>query len=171
MNTLIPWKWGKKNVAVKRVDSQPESNSLFSLQQDMNRIFETFFQAFDEQPFASLSESSSGFFQPKIDLSETQAELKVSVELPGLSVKDLHVTVTNDALTIKGEKHEEKEEQTKGYYRMERHYGSFNRTVEFPVGVDKDRAEASFNNGVLTIVVPKAKHSQVEVKKIPVQTT
>jgi HSP20 family protein len=157
MNNLIP---------VKHEDSQPESTSLFSLQQDMNRIFENFFQAFDAQPFAALGDSSGGLFQPKVDLSESQTELKVSVELPGLSEKDLDVSVSNNALTIRGEKHEDKEEKTKGYYRMERHYGSFYRTVGFPCDVEKDRAEASFKNGV-----PKSEQSQEEVKKITVQSS
>ena len=168
MNTLIPWKWGKKNVPVKREDSQPESTSLLSLQRDMNRIFESFFQAFDSQPGSSSLGLTSGLFQPQVDLSDSATELKISVELPGLTEKDLDVSVSSDAVTIKGEKREEKEEHTNGYYRMERHYGSFHRTVAFPCGIEKDGAEASFKNGVLTIVLPKSEQSKVAVKKIPV---
>jgi HSP20 family protein len=171
MNTLIPWKWGKKNIPVKKEDSLAENSSLFSIQQDMNRIFENFFQTFDAMPFSSLGDSSGGLFQPRLDLSESSKELKISLELPGLQEKDLDVSISNDALTIKGEKREEKEENTKGYYRMERHYGSFYRTIAFPCGVDKDGAEATFKNGVLTILLPKTQESQVEVKKIPVHKT
>jgi hypothetical protein len=68
MNTLTPWKWGKKNVPVKREDSQPESTSLLSLQRDMNRIFESFFQAFESQPVGSSGDLTSGIFQPVISV-------------------------------------------------------------------------------------------------------
>jgi len=147
MNTLIPWKWAKKSVPVKREDSLAENNTLFSLQQDMNRIFENFFETFDTMPFALSGNASEKLFQPRVDLSENPKELKITVELPGLSESDLDVSIANDALTIKGEKREEKEEDTNGYYRMERHYGSFHRTVPFPCGVDTDSAEATFKNG------------------------
>jgi HSP20 family protein len=71
-------------------------------------------------------------------------------------------------LTIKGEKREEKEDSTTGFYRMERHYGSFERSVPFPCEIDKEKAEASFKRGVLTVTLPKVASAQYEVKKIPV---
>ncbi|CAN5506807.1 Hsp20/alpha crystallin family protein [soil metagenome] len=169
MNTLIPWKWGKKNLPVKGEDSRPEDNSLFSLQQDMNRIFQNFFHTFDADSFATSGHFSEKLFQPRIDFSENSNQLKISVELPGLDEKELDVSVSKEALTIKGEKREEKEENTNGYYRMERHYGSFHRTIAFPCGVEKDGAEATFKNGVLTIVLPKTQEAQAAVKKIPVK--
>ncbi len=171
MNTLIPWKWGKKNVPVKKEESPTENDSLFSLQQDMNKVFENFFQTFDSLPFSSLGDSSGGLFQPRLDLSESANDLKVSVELPGLTEKDLDISISNEMLTIKGQKREEKSENTNGYYRMERHYGSFYRTVALPCGVDKDAAEATFKNGVLTVILPKTQESRYEVKKIPVYRT
>jgi|688.fasta_scaffold319550_2 HSP20 family protein len=169
MNTLIPWKWGKKHVPVKREDSLPENASLLSVQQDMNRMFESFFRAFDAMPFSGFGESSTGLFQPRLDVSENSTELKVSVELPGLNENDLDVSISNDALTIKGEKRQEHEENSKGFYRMERHYGSFYRTIGLPCAVDRDGAEATFKNGVLSVVLPKAQNSQSNVKKIVVQ--
>lgn len=169
MNTLIPWKWGKKNVPVRREDSLPENTSLLSLQQDMNRMFDSFFRAFDAMPFSGFDESATGIFQPRLDVSENSTELRVSVELPGLNEKDLDVSISNDALTIKGEKRQEREENSKGFYRMERHYGSFYRTIAFPCAVDTDAAEATFKNGVLSVVLPKAHSSESNVKKIVVQ--
>ncbi len=166
--SLVPWTWGRRSVPIRREETTSEYLPFFSLQQEMNRLFDNFFQAFDSPMLSPLTEMP-GMFEPRVDVSETDKEMCVSVELPGLDEKDVDVSISDDALTIKGEKREEKEENITGHYRMERRYGSFQRTIPFPVGVDKDKAEATFKRGVLTVKLPKSAEAQKEVKKIKIR--
>ena len=170
MNNLIPWNWGKKNIPIKKEDNvSHEYSPYLMLQQDMNRVFDNFFRAFDDRLMSPLFEMCDGLFQPKVEVKESAKDLRVSVELPGIDDKDLDVSITNDALTISGEKREEKEENTSGYYRMERSYGSFHRRVPFPCSIDKDKAEATFKKGALNVVLPKKVEAEQNVKKISIK--
>lgn len=140
--------------------------SPFSLfRSEMNRLFDNFFQGFDIEPF----EKRYGTFHPNIDITETDKEIKVSAELPGMDNKDIDVSLTKESLTIKGEKKEEKEEKKKDYYRMERSYGSFSRTIPMPVEIDTNNAKAQFKKGVLTITLPKTAKAIKEKKKITIK--
>lgn len=105
---------------------------------------------------------------PAIDLTETDLTFEVTTELPGMSEKDVHVELVNGDLRIKGEKREEKEEKHKDYHVSERSYGSFERRVKLPDNVDADKIDASFNQGVLKVLLPKMAPSaakKIEVKK------
>jgi HSP20 family protein len=93
---------------------------------------------------------------PEMDVSETDKEVKVTAELPGIDEKDLEVSVDEGGLTVRGEKREEHEEEKKGYYLSERSYGSFHRHIPLPSGLIPDKAEAKFRNGVLKINIPKS---------------
>ena len=135
-----------------------------SLQREMNRLLEGF-----EGGLAPLATLEQGAWAPSLDVSETEKEIIVSAELPGMEEKDVDVSIQNGVLTIKGEKKEEKE--GKNVYRMERRYGAFQRSVEIPSEIDKDKAEASYKNGVLTVKLPKTKAAQQEAKKVPVKNS
>jgi HSP20 family protein len=141
-----------------------------SFQREMNKLFDDFFGGFDLSPWAPLERRLATAFTPHVDVSETDKEIKVSVELPGMDEKDIDVSLTRDTLTIKGEKKEEKEEQGKDYYRMERSYGSFTRSVPLPVEVDTDKVQATFKKGVLDITLPKTARAIQETKKVPVKS-
>jgi HSP20 family protein len=167
-NGLIPWKWGKRNLPIRQEDSMPVYSNFLSLHQEMNRVFDNLFRSFEGTSWSPFGEGSE-LFQPRVDVTESGKELRISVELPGLEDKDLDVSISNDALTIKGEKREQHQESTSGYYRMERHYGSFHRTIPFPCAVDTERSQATFKRGVLTVVLPKAKEQARDVKKIPIK--
>jgi HSP20 family protein len=106
---------------------------------------------------------------PRLDVAEDDKAFHVTVELPGLSEKDVAVTVTDRVLTISGEKREEKEKKDKDVVRRERAYGSFRRAIELPGDVDAGKIAAKFKDGVLTVDVPKTKDAQERVKKIPVK--
>jgi HSP20 family protein len=93
----------------------------------------------------------------------------VTAELPGMDEKSIEVKVAGGALTIKGEKQEEKEEKKKDYYLHERRFGSFERAFRIPEGVDADKIEASFKKGVLTVSLPKTAEAQKAEKKITVK--
>lgn len=159
IKNLVPF--GKKDVPVKREDEHPFS----LLRREMDSLFDNFFRGFDVEPF----ESRMGAFSPKVDVTENEKEIKISAELPGMDEKDIDVSLQKDMLTIKGEKKEEKEDKGKDYYRMERSYGSFSRTIPLSVEVETDKVEAKFKKGVLSITLPKTAKAVAETKKIAVK--
>ncbi len=159
IRNLVPF--GKKSVPVKREDENPFS----LLRREMDSLFDNFFRGFDMEPF----ERRMAAFSPKVDVTENDKEIMISAELPGMDEKDIDVSLQNDMLTIKGEKKEEKEDKGKDYYRMERSYGSFSRTIPLPVEVETDKVDAKFKKGVLTVTLPKSAKAVEETKKIPVK--
>ncbi len=104
---------------------------------------------------------------PKIDLKETDKEIIINAEIPGVDKKDIKVDVNDNLLTISFEKKQEKDEKDKGGWRIiERSYGSFSRTITLPASVKNDGAKASYKDGVLKIVLPKEKESKTTQIKI-----
>jgi HSP20 family protein len=104
---------------------------------------------------------------PHFDISETEKEYVISGEIPGIDVKDLNVTLTDGIITIKGEKKKETEDNEENYHRIERHYGSFERSFRVPDKVKTEKLDAQYKDGVLKLTLPKAEAS--EVKKIEVK--
>lgn len=104
---------------------------------------------------------------PAFDISETEKEYMISGEIPGINSKDLDITLLDDILTIKGEKKQENEEKEENYHRVERHYGSFQRSFRIPEKVKTDELDATYKDGILKLSLPKAEAS--EVKKIEVK--
>ena len=141
------------------------ANPLGAFRQEMDKLMEGFFGGFDFHPFGRRSVT----FMPQVDVVDTEKEIKVSIELPGLDDKDVEVSLTRETLTIKGEKREEKEEKGKDYYRSERSFGSFTRTIPLPVEIDAEKAEASFKKGVLTVTLPKTKQVISQTKKVAIK--
>ncbi len=166
ITNLLPWKQGEKKVAIQRADYP-----VYSLQREMNRLFDDFFSTdFGLTPFKGFGLSEGfGAFSPSIDVAENDKEIKVSTELPGLSEDDIEVSLSGDTLTISGEKKAEKEDKGKNYYRMERSYGSFRRAIPLPCEVETDKVNATFKKGVLNIVLPKTPQAQEAVKKIAIK--
>ena len=159
IRNLVPF--GKKSVPVKREEQNPFS----LLRREMDSLFDNFYRGFDIEPF----EGHLGAFSPSVDVTENDKEIKISAELPGMDEKDIDVSLQIDMLTIKGEKKEEKEDKGKDYYKMERSYGSFSRTIPLPVEVETDKVVASFKQGVLSITLPKTAKAVAETKKIAVK--
>ncbi len=106
---------------------------------------------------------------PVVDIVDKGDAYEVTAELPGLDEKNIEVKLINGSLTIKGEKQEEKEVKKKDYHLRERHFGSFERSFTVPEGVDTDKIEAGFKNGVLTVTLPKKPEAQKPAKKIEVK--
>ncbi|MBN8871587.1 MAG: Hsp20/alpha crystallin family protein [Rhodospirillales bacterium] len=146
-----------------------------NLRREVDRLFEDFDGGFWRMPTGSLFEGTSlrkrGAGAPAADVVERDKDYQVTVELPGLEQKDLELKVSNDFLTIKGEKREEKKETKKGYYLSERSYGAFQRSFTLPTGVDADRIEADFKNGVLTVTLPKKPEAIQAERKIDVKAS
>ena len=111
-----------------------------------------------------------GSYVPAVNVTETENEYKVTAELPGIEPGDIDLNFSGGALTIKGEKKQEHEEKEQGYYRMERSYGQFRRSVQLPEGVDGDKIDASFKNGVLTVTVPKLPELKRGARKLTIES-
>jgi HSP20 family protein len=135
---------------------------LTTLQKEIDRLFERFWEPkWDEFP------PLGGEWTPSLDLSETKDALVVKAEIPGIEPKEIEVSLQEQVLTIKGEKRQEKEEKDEHYFRMERSYGGFVRSIRLPVPVDGSKVSATFKNGLLTVRLPKtpaAKGTTIPVK-------
>ncbi len=156
----IPWA-RKEHAPDPKTD---DKNPIAALQRDMNRVFEGFWNR------AGDLDWPWGGGEAKSDVVETEDHIEVSIELPGMEMKDLDVTVSNDVLTIKGEKKIERQEEKKGYYLSERSYGSIYRTIPLPPGVDGEKADASFKNGVLTVKLPQPPEARTKAKRVKVKS-
>jgi HSP20 family protein len=140
-------------------------NPFLGFRRDLDRLMDDFFGGFDLRPFSSRPDT----FVPHVDVVDTDKEIKVSAELPGMDDKDIEVTLTSETLTIKGEKKEIKEEKGKDYFRSERSYGSFIRTIPLPETIETDNVTASFEKGVLVVKLPKTPQALSGTRKIQVK--
>jgi HSP20 family protein len=129
------------------------AREMASLQQEMNRLFNTFFDA----PAAGGDVAPGGGRRwiPAMDLVETDDHYVLKADLPGLSEEDVHIDFEDNVLTVRGERKSEHEERKDGFHRVERSFGSFSRSLTLPEGVDPERIEASFDKGVLQVRIPK----------------
>jgi HSP20 family protein len=153
-------------------------HSLGELRQEIDSLFEDFFSP--DFPFGSFRrrlgrvkpfggfEPSLRRLMPNLDVAETEKAFQITAELPGMDEKDIEVTVSDGVLKLEGEKKEEREEKKKSYYLSERHYGSVQRAIALPEGVDADKISAKFEKGVLTVDLPKTPEKQKAVKKIKI---
>lgn len=151
---------------------------LESLRRQVDRLFEDFDRgwhlpfsrsSFDIEPFWRRELSFSGM--PAVDIIEKDNAFEITAELPGMDETNIQIKLSNGALTIKGEKTDEREEKKKDYHLSERHYGSFQRTFGLPDGVDPEKIEAHFSKGVLTLTLPKKPEAQKPEKTIDIKTS
>ena len=125
-------------------------SGMAGLKHEMDRLFDRFFEP-GWTEMAPMSE-----WEPKIDLAESKDTITVKAEVHGVEQKDISVSLENGVLTIKGEKQQQKEEKDKRYHRVERSYGAFYRAMRLPSPIDTGKTTATFNDGVVTIIMPKA---------------
>ena len=159
--TLIHWK--PTNDLASWTPMADLSTDLFSMQNEMNRIFDRFFN----HGVVDDNDLRASAWCPNVDVSERDDAYVMKAELPGISKDDVKITLKDNILTLYGEKKKEREEKNKNTFRSERHYGSFQRTFSLPSTVLGEKIDAHFNNGVLTIEIPKAeeaKPKEIEVK-------
>jgi HSP20 family protein len=124
---------------------------LTSFQNDMNRLFDTFF----DTPTAGNGTTPPRRWIPAMDLVETDEHFVLKADLPGLAESDVNLEVEGNVLTISGERKAEHEDKGEGYVRVERSYGAFRRSLTLPEGVDPEAVTASFDQGVLEVRIPK----------------
>ena len=146
---LAPW---------KQRGSLDVFQDLEDFQKEMNRLFESRWPA---------KANGNSFWAPPVDIIDEKDHIRIRADLPGLKKEDIEVSADNGILTIKGEKKEEKETKEKDYVRSERYYGAFHRSFSLPTGVDAQKVNASYKDGVLEVALPKredAKPKQVKVE-------
>lgn len=131
---------------------------FISLRDEIDSLFDRFFA---RERFTSPLERS---WTPSVDIYETKKEVVVRAELPGLSAKDVDITLTENTLTIKGEKKASDEVKGENFYRVESAYGAFQRTIPLPVPVRNEKVKASFKDGVLEIRLPKVEEKAKGIK-------
>jgi HSP20 family protein len=163
---LLPLSRGKRDMTVRPERTNPLANPLGSLQLDINQAFADFWRAFD---LPALGGGEPGATAPKVDVRETDREVEVTAELPGMDEADIDVSVADGVLTIRGERKEERETKDKDYVRRERNFGRIERIVPLPAGLDPNAATAKFKNGVLTVTIAKTAEARDAVKRIAVR--
>jgi HSP20 family protein len=121
------------------------TSPIFGLRREIDRLFEDTFAR------------DGNAWTPAVDIKETEKDIRVELELPGMKPEDVEITAENGVLSIRGEKRSERKEgEENRYHVVERAYGSFMRTFQLPQGIDEEQINAEFDNGILTLLVPKA---------------
>lgn len=154
-NSLLPRLWGTGG----------KGDDLFSnLHREIDRVFEDFTHG-TQLPWAS----GNGKILPRMELSETEKEFRLSAELPGVEEKEIDISLSGDMLTIKAEKKSQSERKDENIHVSERSYGMFERSTRLPSAVDEDKIDATLKDGVLTLVLPKTAEEQAKSRKIKVK--
>ncbi|PTQ12710.1 hypothetical protein CLG96_00670 [Sphingomonas oleivorans] len=170
MRDLIPW--GRESSRTPSLYGGEEANPLLSLHREMNRLFNDAFRGFD--PFRgfdmpalmpALGQRMGGGW-PMVETSQTDNEVRITAELPGMREKDVEILVEDGVLTLRGERKSETEDKDRGY--SERYYGRFERRIGLPAGVQEDQARATFEDGVLTITLPRSAEAIERGRRIPI---
>ncbi len=139
---------------------EPFGESI-TLRRSMDRLFEDVFTR-------RLRTAAPLVWQPAVEIFETENEVVVKAELPGIDPKNVNVTVTAEGLTIKGEAKSEQEEKGRNYYRRELRYGTYERTIPLSAEVKSDETRAAFRHGILEVTVPKAERVRPKTVKVEV---
>lgn len=155
-NKLVPWKRRGDSLTVG-CDEHP----FDLLHREINDLFDTYYHGFGNlgRRFAAA---------PGFEVSETDDEIRVKAELPGMDEKDIEISLDENILTIRGERKEERDEKKRRYHLSEMSYGCFQRSIPLRAAVDRDKATAKFKRGVLTLTLPKTDQARVERKRIAI---
>ncbi|QIG46789.1 Hsp20/alpha crystallin family protein [Nordella sp. HKS 07] len=165
VRALIPW---GRNSTAPNAYREEERSPFLSLHREVNRLFDDVFRSFDTQlpRFGSLSSFNGSW--PNVEISETDKDVQVTAEIPGLDEKDVEVLLGDGVLTLKGDKQSQTEDKDRRF--SERFYGHFERRIPLGVDVEEDRVEARFRNGVLHILLPKSEKAQSQIKRIAIKS-
>jgi len=181
-----PWNWFKHEeddngrgqaIPVSRVQAENRAGPLLGLQREMDRWLEDAFKSLGVD--ASLSRFGSngeadagmpGFYRARLDVSADDNCYEIRLDVPGLSESDLTLEVRDDLLVVKGEKEVRSEDENRHFYRVERSYGSFQRTLSLPDDANADEIRANLDKGVLKLEIPRREVAEQAVKRIPVSS-
>jgi HSP20 family protein len=160
---LIPWGRGNGNSAPS-LFRDGDRDPFVSLHREVNRLFDDAFRSFDAGLPAFGRSFGAGW--PSVEVSDTDKEIRVTAEIPGLEESDIEVLLEDGALKLKGEKRSETEDKDRQF--SERFYGRFERLIPLGYEVEEDKVQAAFKNGVLTVTLPKTEQSQAKAKRIAI---
>src|SRR3954447_11592795 len=158
LRDLISWGRDQPSVPSQR---REEVSPFLTLHREMNRLFDDVFNSFGSPSLMGRLPA-----WPSVEVVQSDQDIRASAELLGLDEKDVEVLVDDDVLTIRGEKRAETEDKERRF--TERTYGRFERVIPLPFAVEEDKAEASFNNGVLTVTLPKSAKAEEKAKRIAI---
>ncbi len=188
LEKLKPWNWfrheqrgrnGVEQVPVKRDEAEhlpataAGAGSLLQLHREMDRLFDNVFAAFGVPAvpgYSGLPDSGLDVMSPQVDVSGDDKQYEVVVDVPGLSADDISVEVHGDTLTISGSKEDKNESKDKHFYRVERRYGAFRRTLSLPDDARADDIRASLKDGVLRLEIPRVEGQPSDVKRIAISS-
>jgi HSP20 family protein len=177
LKEMVPWRWG----GLRRWgDEDRPFESFFremdTLHQQMERVFDDFWKGSEHRLMTATpwhwpmtTPWAHSEVMPRIDETEDEKAFHVQVELPGMDKDDVEITLANGVLTIRGEKKREEEEKGKDFFRKERTFGAFRRSIPIPAEVDERGIEASFRKGVLNIELPKSEEAIKKVTHIDIK--
>ncbi|MGB3974858.1 MAG: Hsp20/alpha crystallin family protein [bacterium] len=181
-NKLVPWNWFNKEeereesrFPVRRKDLAGYFGlPIMQIHKEIDRVFDEIFGGFG---FADKSAAESwdtlmpsALFKPNLDISETDKEYSITVELPGVDEKNIELELIENTLKIRGEKKQETEKKDKNYHCVERSYGSFQRSLTLPEDADQEAIRAEYKNGIMTISIPRKPELKPESKKIEIKS-
>ncbi|MBB4009780.1 Hsp20/alpha crystallin family protein [Allorhizobium taibaishanense] len=164
---LIPWGRNNGN-QIPSVLRDNDRDPFMLLHREVNRLFDDVFRGSGYGLPAFGTGTAFGVGWPSVEISETDKEIKVTAEVPGLEEKDIEVLLNDGVLALKGEKRSEAEDKDRQF--SERYYGRFERRIPLGVEVKEDQVDARFKNGVLTVTLPKTEKAQSQVKRIAVKS-
>ncbi|MGF1514660.1 MAG: Hsp20/alpha crystallin family protein [Elainellaceae cyanobacterium] len=153
--SLIRWK------PFRTIEHWEPSHDVKSMRRDMDRMFDWLTSSFD----GGLGE---GRFMPSVEMDETDDEIHLKLEVPGLKAEDLDIGVTEDSVAIRGERKSEEKTEKNGMVRSEFRYGQFERVIPLPAYVQSDKVEAEYEDGILNLTLPKAEEEKKRVVKVKV---
>lgn len=162
--SLVPFKGRARELA--KMDKLTPLSSIRRMREEMERIFDRFFEDPWVMPELPVERSSTGWM-PTLDMSETEDEIVLRAEVPGVEPRHLEITVAGHTLTLAGDKKEEHEKKGENYYHCERSFGAFRRSIELPETADPEKISAEYDNGVVTLHVAKLKGAKP--REIPVK--
>ena len=184
LEKLKPWNWfkhednadtGSHQVPVKRGESSPVADSLTRMHREMDRWFDEMASSFGLPSLASRwpaggrsASSIESVYRPEIDVSGDDNRYEIKLDVPGMSESDLSIELRDDVLVIRGEKQESDEDKGKHYYRVERRYGAFQRTLALPDDANADEIDARLEKGVLRLEIPRRASSVKNVRRIDI---
>ena len=186
LEKLKPWNWfkheeneGGRPIPVRKGEVEGAgfrgSGGLMQLHREMDRWFDDAFRSLGAGSLGrglaqmpGFGDDTSGFFRPQIDVSGDANSYQISLDVPGMTEDDMSLEVRDDLLVIKGQKEARKEDKDKHYYRVERSYGSFQRTLSLPDDADVDEIRASLDKGVLRLEIPRRGETKKDVRRISI---
>jgi HSP20 family protein len=163
LRSLTPWRSQPEVPATRGGEFDP----FVAMRQEMDRVFDQFFG--EARPLRGLT-GGWQTISPALDIAETEKDIVVTAELPGLDEKDFELTLAGDLLTLKGEKKVQEEKKNGDNHYVERRFGSFSRSVRLPFSVTDEAVDAKYDKGVLTVRIPKPAEAQTSVRRIAVKT-